>query len=99
MALPSLYHWFDSFARSHRHSQSIAWKEVQDAGFQPHSSFADWCYAFTNDDTWVVVSNVPMSPSQTHVHVTATSNDDASAKRWAADLMAKIRQSRLTPID
>lgn len=99
MALPALYHWFDTFPRSHRHAQSIAWKEVQDAGFQTHSKIADWCYVFTNGDTWAVVSNVPTSPSSTAVHVVATSNNNDSAKKWAAHLMDRIRASRLTPID
>ena len=98
MSLPALYHWYDAFPRSHRHSQTIAWKEVQDAGFRTDSNFADWHYVFTNDDTWVVVGNVPLSESQTHVHVLAASSGD-SAERWAAEIMRRIRESRLTPID
>ena len=97
--MPYLYHWFDSFPRSEAHSRSIAWKEVQDAGFQAHSSYNEWHYFFTNPDTLVLVSNVPLSPSNTHVHVVATSDNDQSANMWAADLMKRIRESKLTPID
>jgi len=99
MATPFLYHWLTTLNRSQDHSRSISWKEVQDSGFVAHSHLGDWSHLFTNDDTWVVVDNVPLSPSQTHVHVIATSGNNDSAQRWAGELFAKIRDSRLVPFD
>lgn len=94
-----LYHYFATFPRSHGHSRSIAWKEVQDAGFATSSHLADWHYFFYNPDTLVVVSNVPLSESETHVHVVATSNADEPAKQWALTLFNRIKDSTLVAID
>jgi len=99
MSLPSLYHWYSTFQRSHVLSQSIAWSVPQKAGFTPQSGVKDWCRVFTNSDTWLSVSCVPLSSSSTHVHVLATSTNDASAKRWAEEIMRQIRESKMVLFD
>jgi hypothetical protein len=99
MARPYLYHYAATFPRSEDHSRSIAWKEVQKAGFTTSSKYMDWHYFFVNADTLVVVSNVPVSESETHVHVVATSNTDAPAKKWASTVFDKIKNSKLVAID
>jgi hypothetical protein len=35
-------------------------------------------------------ANVPLSPSQTYVHVIATSNNDGLAAYWAAQMLDEI---------
>jgi hypothetical protein len=99
VARPYLYHYSATFPRSEEHSRSIAWKEVQDAGFETPSKYMDWHYFFFNADTLAVVSNVPVSESETHVHVVATSDTDEPAKTWAMDLFNKIKNSKLVAID
>jgi hypothetical protein len=99
MSRPYLYHYYGTLPRSEDHSRSIAWKEVQKAGFTTPSKYMDWHYFFANADTLVVISNVPVSESETHVHVIATSNTDAPAKKWALELFNKIKDSKLVPID
>jgi hypothetical protein len=78
---------------------AISRKELDKAGFQASSAPAAWEQFATNADTLVVVTNVPLSPSKTYVHVVATSNTEASAKRWAADIMQAIKESKMVMID
>lgn len=63
------------------------------------SSPAAWEHVAVNTDTIVVVTNVPLSPGKTYVHVIATSNTDAPAKEWAAAIMKAIKESKMVQID
>ena len=99
MARPYLYHYAKAFTRSHKLSQAIARKELDKAGFAIASAAAAWEHFATNADTIMVVTNVPLSPSKTYVHVLATSNASAPAKKWAAAIQKAITASKLTLID
>jgi hypothetical protein len=99
MSRPYAYHYANAFARSHKLSQAIARKELDKAGFAIASAPAAWEHFATNTDTIVVVTNVPLSPSKTYVHVLATSNADAPAKKWAADINRSIKDSKMQLID
>ena len=85
--------------RSHALSQAIARKELHNAGFEIRSVPAAWEHFATNADTVVVVTNVPMSSSQTYVHVLATSDADVSAKKWSAQIMEAIKSSNMVLFD
>ena len=69
------------------------------AGFEIASAPAAWEHFATNADTIMVVTNVPLSPSKTYVHVLATSNASAPAKKWAAAIQKAITESKLQLID
>ena len=99
MARPYVYHFAKAFTRSHKLSQAIARKELDKAGFAIASAPAAWEHFATNADTIVVVTNVPLSPSKTYVHVLATSNTNAPAKKWSAAIQKAIKDSKLTLID
>jgi hypothetical protein len=99
MGRPYLYHYADAFTRSHKLSQAIARKELDQAGFAIASAPAAWEHFATNADTIVVVTNVPLSASKTYVHVLATSNAEASAKKWAAEINEAIHHSKMQLID
>jgi len=99
MARPYLYHYAEAFTRSHKLSQAIARKELDKAGFDIASTAAAWEHFATNADTLAVVTNVPLSAGKTYVHVLATSNADASAKKWAAAIHKAIKESKLTLFD
>jgi len=99
MARPYVYHYAKAFTRSHKLSQAIARKELDKAGFEIASTAAAWEHFATNADTIMVVTNVPLSPSKTYVHVLATANADAPAKKWAAAIQKAITDSKLVLID
>ena len=99
MARPYVYHYAKAFTRSHKLSQAIARKELDKAGFEIASAATAWEHFATNADTIMVVTNVPLSPSKTYVHVLATSNAEASAKKWAAAIQKAITDSKLVLID
>ncbi len=99
MARPYVYHYVKAFTRSHKLSQAIARKELDKAGFEIASAPAAWEHFATNADTIMVVTNVPLSPSKTYVHVLATSNASAPAKKWAAAIQKAITESKLQLID
>jgi hypothetical protein len=99
MARPYVYHYAQAFTRSHKLSQAIARKELDKAGFDIASAAAAWEHFATNADTIVVVTNVPLSASKTYVHVLATANADAPAKKWAAAVHKAIKESKLTLFD
>jgi len=99
MARPYVYHYASAFARSHKLSQAIAGKELDKAGFEISSAPAAWEHFATNADTIAVVTNVPLSASKTYVHVLASSNTEAPAKKWAAAIMKAITESKLQLID
>jgi hypothetical protein len=99
MARPYVYHYAKAFARSHKLSQAIARKELDKAGFVISSAPAAWEHFATNADTIMVVTNVPLSTSKTYVHVLATSNANAPAKKWAAAVYKAINDSTMQLID
>jgi hypothetical protein len=99
MSRPYLYNFASSFSRSHERSQAIARKELDEAGFAISSTRAAWEHVAVNADTIIVVTNVPLSPSKTYVHVIATSNADAPAKKWATQIMQAIKDSKMVLID
>jgi hypothetical protein len=99
MSRPYLYHYTNAFSRSHELSQAIARKELDKAGFEIASKPAAWEHFAVNADTIVVVTNVPLSSSKTYVHVLATSNTDAPAKKWSAQIMEAIKKSKMVLID
>lgn len=74
-------------------------KELDKAGFEIASTAAAWEHFATNADTIVVVTNVPLSPGETYVHVLATSNADGPAKKWSAAIQKAITESKLVLID
>lgn len=99
MARPYLYHYAKAYTRSHKLSQAIARKELDKAGFELSSTPAAWEHFATNADTIMVVTNVPLSASKTYVHVLATSNTNAPAKKWAAAIHKAINDSKLHLFD
>ncbi len=99
MARPYVYHYAKAFTRSHKLSQAIARKEIDKAGFTLASAPAAWEHFATNADTIVVVTNVPLSASKTYVHVLATSNTSAPAKKWAAAIQKAIKESKMVLFD
>ena len=99
MARPYVYHYAKAYARSHKLSQAIARKEIDKAGFAISSAPAAWEHFATSADTIVVVTNVPLSTSKTYVHVLATSNANAPAKKWAATIHEAINDSKMQLID
>ncbi len=96
---PYVYYYVATFSRSHSLSQAIATAELQKAGFQISSHYAAWEHFAFNSDTIVLVTNVPLTSSQTYVHVIATSNTDAPAKQWAAQIMDAIKNSKMLSYD
>jgi hypothetical protein len=96
---PYVYYYVATFARNHSLSQAIATAELQKASFQISSPYAAWEHFAFNADTIVLVTNVPLSSSQTYVQVIATSNTDAPAKQWAAQIMDAIKNSKMVPYD
>jgi hypothetical protein len=78
---PYLYHYASTFSRSHELSLTIARKELDKGRVQISSAPAAWEQFAVNAGTLVFVTNLPLSASQTYVHVIATSNADASAAK------------------
>ena len=99
MSRPYLYHYAGAFSRCHELSQAIARKELDKAGFEIASKPTAWEHFTANADTIVVVTNVPLSSSKIYVHVLATSNTDAPAKKWSAQIMNAIKESKMTLFD
>jgi hypothetical protein len=99
MSKPYVYHYLGAFSRSHKLSQAIARKELHKAGFEIASKPAAWEHFAVNADMIAVVTNVPLSASKTYVHVLATSNAGAPAKKWAIAIMKAIKESRMVLID
>lgn len=99
MSRPYFYHYAATFSRSHNLAQSIAHKELGKAGFEVSSPLKDWEHFGSNADTLVLVTNVPLSEKKTYTHVLATSNSQDSAKKWAADLMQAIKDSKAVLFD
>jgi hypothetical protein len=99
MSRPYLYHSASAFSRSHALSQAITRKELDKAGFEISSVPAAWEHFAANADTLIVVTVVPLSPSKTYVHVIATSNTEASAKKWSAQIMKAIKESKMVAFD
>ena len=76
MSRPSLYHYTTVLSRSHADTQTDTRIALQKRGFEGAYQNADlWEHFAFNADTLVVVTNVPLSPSQTYVHVIATSDN------------------------
>src|SRR6266436_4936431 len=96
---PYVYYYVATLSRSHKLSQAIATKELQKAGFQISSHYAAWEHFAFNADTIVLVTNVPLSSSQTYVYVIATSETDAPARKWADQIMAAIKNSKMVSYD
>jgi hypothetical protein len=96
---PYLYHQAVALAKSHKLCMAIVRKELDKAGFELASKPAYWEQFAYNSDTLVMVTSVPLSESKTYVHVVATSNAEPSAKKWSADLMTNIKNSKLTLLD
>src|SRR5262245_31165739 len=92
---PYVYHDAIAFSRSHALSQAIARKELGKAGLEISSAPAAWEHVAVNSDTVVVVTNVPLSQSKTYVHVIAMSNTPGPAQKWAAEIMQKIKNSKM----
>jgi len=100
------FYWYDSGAdfssRSVKLLQSVAQDKLTKAGFRIEAASAgSWEKVGANADAVVVVLTVPLSPSKTYVHVIAMSDMDASAKKWAAQIMEGIKNDprRTTKID
>jgi hypothetical protein len=96
---PYLYHHPVALAKSHKLCMAIIRKELDKAGFELGSKPVYWEQFAYNADTLVLVIAVPMSASKTYVDVSATSNVQASAKKWAADLFDAIKNSKMTLLD
>jgi|ERR1700757_3721078 hypothetical protein len=99
MSRPSLYHYVTVLSRSHADTQTDTRVALQKRGFEgAYQNPNAWEHFAFNADTLVLVTNVPLSPSQTYVHVIATSNTDGIANYWAAQMMDEIT-SRGADID
>ena len=96
---PYLFHYAVALAKSHELSTAITRKELHSAGFEELSKPAAWEHFAANADTVVVATCVPLSPAKTYVHVLATSNSEASAKKWAAALIKKVKDSKMVLFD
>ena len=99
MSRPYLYHYAAALGKSHALAMAITRKELDATGFDLHSTPLAWEQVALNADTIVVATCVPLSSSKTYVHVSAASNTDASAKKWAADIMKRIKESKMVLID
>jgi hypothetical protein len=99
MSRPYLFHYASSFSRSHNLSMAISRTELHKAGFEISSTPAAWEQFAINADTLVIVTSVPLSSSNTYVHVVATSNLEESAKGWSARIMQAIKQSGMVMMD
>jgi hypothetical protein len=87
MSGPSLYHNAAVLSRSDADTRTA----LQKRGFEGAYKNAElWEHFAFNADTLVVVTNVPLSSSQTYVHVIATSNTDGLADYWAAQMLDEI---------
>jgi hypothetical protein len=99
MSRPYLFHYASSLSRSHNLSMAISRTELHKAGFELSSTPAAWEQFAINDDTLVVVTSVPLSSSNSYVHVIATSNLEEPAKGWSAKIMQAIKQSGMVMTD
>ena len=90
MSRPSLYHYVTVLPKSHADAQTDTRIALQKRGFE--GAYLDdlWEHFAFNAETLVLVTNVPLSPSQTYVHVIATSNNDGLAAYWAAQMLDEI---------
>ncbi|TAH37106.1 MAG: hypothetical protein EYC70_08995 [Planctomycetota bacterium] len=96
---PYLYHYAAALAKSHKLCLAITRKELHTADFESSSKASAWEQFAFNADTLVLVTCVPLSSNKTYVHVLATSNGNAAAKKWAAHFMTKIKNSKMVMID
>ncbi len=96
---PYLVHYAAALSKSHELSTAITRKELHTAGFEELSKPAVWEHVGANADTLVVATCVPLSPAKTYVHVLATSNNATSAKKWAAELIKRIKESKMVLLD
>ena len=91
MSRPSLYHNAAVLSRSDADTQTDTGIALQKRGLEGAYKNAElWEHFAFNADTLVVVTNVPLSSSQTYVHVIATSNTDGLADYWAAQMLDEI---------
>ena len=95
MSRPSLYHYATVLSRSHADTQTDTRIALGERGFEgAYQNGNLWEHFAFNNDLLVVVTNVPLSPSQTYVHVIATSNADGLAAYWAARMRDEISARR-----
>jgi hypothetical protein len=99
MSRPYLYHYTGAFSRSYELPQAIARSELDRPGFEITSTAATWEHFAVNPDTIVVITNVRLSSNRIYVHVRATSNTDAPAKNWSAQIMEAIKKSKMVSFD
>jgi hypothetical protein len=99
MSRPYLYHYIASLTKGHELCLAITRKELDAAGFEIASKPVAWEQFAYNADTLLLVSCVPLVGDKTRVHVVGTSNSEASAGKWAADIMDKIKKSKMVLID
>jgi len=92
---PYLYQSAIAVEKSHQLSMSIIRKELNTLGFENGSSPTAWEQLGVNSDTLVVLTCVPLSASRTYIHVTATSNNEASSKHWHAEVKDRIENSKM----
>ena len=97
--MPYVYHYATELAKSHKLLMAIVPKELDKLGFKISSKPNQWEKFAYNDSTVVVATAVPRSASKTYVHVLATSERDAYAKKWAADVMNAIKNSKIVLAD
>ena len=90
MSRPSLYHYAAVLSRSHADTQTDTRIALQKRGFEGAYLNDLWEHFAFNADTLVLVTNVPLSPSQTYVHVIATSDTDGLAAYWSAQMLDEI---------
>ncbi len=77
----------------------VSRNELRKLGFKTPSTPQAWEQYAYNADTLVLVTTVPLSAGKTYVQVLATSNTDASAKKWQSKIMEAIKNTKLTKID
>jgi hypothetical protein len=88
-----------AFNRKIDYSVAVSRDELKRLGFDNLSGPNAWEQVAVNADSIVFVTSVPLSSKKTYVQVIATSNTEASAKRWRSQIMEAIQRPHITIID
>jgi len=94
---PYIFHCAMPLQRTHKLALDMARKELERAGFELHSPASDWEQYANNDDTQAVATIVDRGGREVYVHVLCSANSEASAGRWAKELLRNIEKSHTMP--
>ena len=91
MSRPYLYHYATVLPRSHVDTQTDTRIALQKRGFERAYQNADlWEHFAFNADTLVVVTNVPLSLSQTYLPCNRHFRHGRLAAYWSAQMLDEI---------